>query len=81
MTSVDSVTFVVSVTYVANVTYVVTGDRRRGDRGENYLTYGGRVVNVRYVRTVRKCIEWRKLFNVQRIIIILKDLTIILRII
>ena len=35
---------------------------------------------VPYARMVRKCIEWRKLFNVQRIILILKDLTTILRI-
>jgi len=31
-----TVTSVVSVTSIVNVTSVVTGDRRHGDRGENY---------------------------------------------
>ena len=34
-----TVTSVVNVTFVVSVTSVVSGDRRRGDRGENYLTY------------------------------------------
>ena len=39
VTSVVSVKYKVSVTSVVSVTFVVTGDRRRGDRGENYVTY------------------------------------------
>ena len=49
VTYVVSVTSVVSVTFVVTVTYVVTGDRRGGDRGENYLTYHGQAKE----RTIR----------------------------
>ena len=63
VTYVVSVTYVVNVIYVVTVTFVVTG---------NWLATGDvatvekiikRIMcmrrSVRYVRTVRKCIEWR----------------------
>ena len=51
---------------VVNVRYVRTV-RSSGSQRENNLTYRTmcRRRSVRYVRTVRKCIEWRKQFNVQ----------------